>query len=564
VNTAQDVMVFTWVVVILLSSPVAADDTEIVQTSLGKIVGNAPHLGKCGSFYGVPYAAPPVGANRFRPPQPATAWTTPRKAFNVSDSCLQTFGDSFVNVPLYLEDLMEKYHIGMEPMSEDCLYLNVFTPTVTPASEGSGLPVMIWFHGGSYMGGSGDLQSDIPFYDGHHLCETGDGVIVVTVNYRLGIFGFFANDELLAEGGTAGNMGTQDQRSALEWVQANAAAFGGDPKRVTIFGESAGGGSVAIHLTAKRSDGLFAAGVMESGGTWLRSWEKSAAATHSLAQAAGCLPSLENSSSSSASELECMRSLNATTLLHTQLEQHWTEAGPCADGYEFAKGSGEVQRQQLATGNFSPKPMLIGTNRNESALFECFGEPDKQNMTEGSFRTTVAAMVPGLSEGSAHMDQVVKLYQAQEHYGGNWFTAFVDVNTDYEFWCDSRFVLDATVQAGQPAFAYQLDRTPYFFDATKCLGVPHMSDLFYLWGNFDDILEPTERSLGERMRAHWVHFATHHSPLGDWPAYGDVKTRSYLSFDAPFFRNVTGDVVKSQWKQAQCDLLDTIRAGAME
>jgi para-nitrobenzyl esterase len=549
----------SWMVVLSFSSLAASDDAT-VQTTLGKIVGNAPAVGKCGSFYGVPYAAPPLGSNRFRPPRPASTWTTPRKAFNVSDSCLQTFGDSFVNVPLYLEKLMEKYHIGMEPMSENCLYLNIFTPTVKPASEDKGLPVMVWFHGGSYMGGSGDLQSDIPFYDGHHLCETGDGVIVVTVNYRLGIFGFFANDELLAEGGTAGNMGTQDQRFALEWVQANAAAFGGNPKRVTIFGESAGGGSVAIHLTAQRSNGLFAAGVMESGGTWLRSWEQSAAATHSLAQAAGCILSPENPASTVTSELECMRALNASKLLHTQLEQHWTEAGPCADGYEFAKGSGSIQRAQLSAGMFTPKPMLIGTNRNESALFECFGEPDKQNMTEATFRSTVASMIPGLSTESVHMDRLVELYQAQ-YYGGNWFTAFVDVNTDYEFWCDSRFILDSTVRAGQPAFAYQLDRAPYFFDATKCLGVPHMSDLFYLWGNFDDILEPTERALGERMRAHWVHFATHHSPLGDWPGYGGTELRQYLRFDAPFLRNQTGDEVKSQWKQAQCDLIDAIKLG---
>merc|ERR1719487_1263868 len=174
-------------------------------------------------------------------------------------------------------------------MDEDCLFLNVFTPKVKEVARGEGLPVMVWFHGGSYLGGSGDKQSGIPFYDGHEMCKTGD-VVVVTVNYRLGIFGFFANGELLKEEGTAGNMGIQDQRAALKWVQANAHQFGGDPDRVTIFGESAGAGSVATHLVSSRSAPLFAAGIMESGGLWLQTLEESITRSSSLAQAVGCNP----------------------------------------------------------------------------------------------------------------------------------------------------------------------------------------------------------------------------------------------------------------------------------
>ena len=308
----------------------------VVQTTHGPVEGTAAQGAKCSSFYGVPYAAPPLGPLRFAPPSKVTAWTTPRPAFQPAKSCLQTFGDSFVNLPLPVEELFEKFHIAMEPMAEDCLYLNVFTP---PRKDNSSLPVMVWFHGGSYMGGSGDLQSGVAFYDGHHLCADGD-VVVVTVNYRLGIFGFLALDELRNESGTAGNMGIQDQRLALQWVQANAAAFGGDASRVTIFGESAGAASVVTHLTAERSQNLFSAGIMESGGLWLRSFRKAQGETMELAAATGC--------AGAASVLACMRALDGLALLHKQLQSGWTDTGPCADGFEYAVG--ETERSVLLSG----------------------------------------------------------------------------------------------------------------------------------------------------------------------------------------------------------------------
>ena len=246
----------------------------LVNTSLGPVIGVAgTGKDRCSSFYGVPYAAPPVGPLRFRPPQAMTPWIDPRPAVKVGASCLQTFGDSFVNLPLPLEKVLERLHILMEPMSEDCLFLNIWTPhrwstntaTNTKNNERHDLlPVMVWFHGGSYMGGSGDLQSGVPFYDGQILCATATStpVVVVSVNYRLGVFGFFADRELLDESDTAGNMGIQDQRLALEWVRDNAQAFGGDAARVTIFGESAGAGSVATHLLSPRSAPLFAASII--------------------------------------------------------------------------------------------------------------------------------------------------------------------------------------------------------------------------------------------------------------------------------------------------------------
>ena len=189
----------------------------VVNTTLGPVNGTAASRGVCGSFYGIPYAAPPTGANRFRPPQPGIKWTAPRPALraNIGKSCLQTFGDAFINLPLSVEKFLENHPEAshMEPMSEDCLFLNVWTTANTTTNLDS-LPVMVWFHGGSYMGGSGVLQSNYPFYDGQHLCVAAaaqDGVVIVTVNYRLGVFGFYSSEALLRETGTSGNMGTQDQ-----------------------------------------------------------------------------------------------------------------------------------------------------------------------------------------------------------------------------------------------------------------------------------------------------------------------------------------------------------------
>jgi para-nitrobenzyl esterase len=171
------------------ASGLAASENVTVVTSLGPVVGTAGNNGSahCASFYGVRYAAAPTGANRFRPPQPATPWTEPQPAKHVGKSCLQTFGDAFINFPLWLEYLAEKLHLGMEPMDEDCLFLNVFSPRLPDGAGGAQaelLPVMVWFHGGSNMGGSGDLQSEIPLYDGQVLCATGDPAVIVTVNYR--------------------------------------------------------------------------------------------------------------------------------------------------------------------------------------------------------------------------------------------------------------------------------------------------------------------------------------------------------------------------------------------
>ena len=182
-----------------------------VTTDKGVVVGTVDATTR--SFLGIPYAAPPVGDGRWAPPKPAAAWTQPRDATNLGDACAQNVNTSFGTPTV--------------DVSEDCLFLNVYTPTTKTAKR----PVMVWFHGGGYTGGQGGDYDGRPFAKDHDA-------IVVTVNYRLGVFGFLATSGLSAGASphTSGNYGIEDQQAALKWVHDNIAAFGGDPKKVTITG----------------------------------------------------------------------------------------------------------------------------------------------------------------------------------------------------------------------------------------------------------------------------------------------------------------------------------------
>src|SRR5215472_6538591 len=219
---------------------------EPLRLETGQIADPAPDAFGLRVFKGIPYAAPPVGELRWKPPQPAQAWDGVRPAAEWGPRCMQSsrLGD--------MDPLNKR-------MDEDCLYLNVWTP----AKSGSvGLPVMVWIHGGSNLNGAGSQ----PEYDGGHLASK--GVVVVTINYRLDVFGFLAHPELTRESGTgsSGNYGLLDQIAALKWVQKNIRAFGGDPGRVTIFGESAGSWSVNVLVATPLAKGLFHRAIGESGG----------------------------------------------------------------------------------------------------------------------------------------------------------------------------------------------------------------------------------------------------------------------------------------------------------
>ena len=224
------------------------------------------------AFRGIPYAAPPTGENRFRPPQPVgKPWSSPRDATRFGASCIQMGSPGTGEKGQPLQPAWNS--INLTVSSEDCLFVNVYTPAgaSAKAAPGPGHPVMFYMHAGEFrFGSSNDLENAWPYFDVNH------DVILVTANVRLGLFGFAALDSLRHRDPTnsTGNYGMQDIRAALRWVQKNIHAFGGDPARVTIFGESSGGSSVAFHLTSLKSRGLFQRAILESPGvTQYKTWD---------------------------------------------------------------------------------------------------------------------------------------------------------------------------------------------------------------------------------------------------------------------------------------------------
>lgn len=232
-------------------SPAHAQNAQLATTDKGDVIGKLSDDGQVRIFLGVPYAAPPVGSLRWQPPQPAKPWTTPRNA--------QSYGAHCVQVNKF-EDM--SFHDAGE--SEDCLTLNIWTPR--SAAQNAKLPVMVWIYGGGFYSGSTSEQRQ----DGESFARK--GVVLVSMNYRLNIFGFFAHPALAAESPkrAAGNYGLMDQAAALHWVKRNIAAFGGDPGNITLFGQSAGSASVSAQMASPLAKDTLAHAIGESGAAFPR------------------------------------------------------------------------------------------------------------------------------------------------------------------------------------------------------------------------------------------------------------------------------------------------------
>ena len=312
-----------------VASPASGGANPIVRIDGGLIRG-ASATG-VNSFLGLPYAAPPTGKLRWRPPQPASSWSGVRDATQFGASCPQsTMGNPF---------------LPPGTISEDCLYLNVYTPTSHNGS-GGGRPVLVWFHGG------GLVQDGGRNYDGTKLAA--DGAVVVTINYRLGALGFLAHPALASRpGGAAGNYGLMDQQAALRWVQRNIAWFGGDPDNVTIAGQSAGGLSVLAQMVSPGARGLFQRAIVESGTFALnqRSLAAAEAAGQTFATAVGCADQTA----------ACLRNVPVSALV----SNYGTEIPGTVDGAVLTQPIGTA----LARGQFARVPVINGITHDEELLF---------------------------------------------------------------------------------------------------------------------------------------------------------------------------------------------------
>lgn len=470
-----------------------------VTTANGVLEGVVSADNKVRTFKGIPYAAPPVGPLRLRAPQPPASWSGVRKAVDYAPRAMQG----------HIYDDMIFHDEGP---SEDCLYLNLWMPERADSPAPSKLPVMVWIHGGGFIAGS----SSEPRQDGGNLCKL--GVMVVSMNYRMGVFGFFAHPELTRESGhnASGNYGLMDQVAALRWVKANIAAFGGDPDNVTIFGESAGSFSVSALVASPQARGLFQRAIGESGALMsasspTRSREDAEAAGVKFAQSA-----FETSS------LADLRAVPAQKLLDAALKAPRSSFGPDVDGYFLP----EDCRKIYAGGWQNHVPLLAGWNRDEGDYHSFFAEAD----------AAAGSTTPTLENYVAHAKtrfgidarEFLKVYgassdaeakRAAADFAGDKFIAFATWK-----W------IELQLKTGKsPVYRYEFDQTlPLAANARPGTEAraPHASDIEFVFRMLSSKRLPwrdEDRKVSELMAAYWTNFAKTGDPNGPglpkWPQY---------------------------------------------
>ncbi|REJ79738.1 MAG: carboxylesterase family protein [Acidobacteria bacterium] len=444
-------------------------------------------------FRGIPYAAAPVGELRWRPPAAPAGWDGVRDATAFAPACPQ--------LPMLAMMMGET----MPPTDEDCLYLNVWT--TGSAGDDTARPVMVWIHGGGLSLG----WSHQRFYDGSALARS--GVVLVSINYRLGPLGFLAHPALSAESeqGASGNYGFLDQIAALQWVQRNARAFGGDPGNVTIFGESAGGTSVHALLASPLARGLFHRAIAQS--PWVNQTN-----VRQLRVDRSRLPSAEDVGAGWAEKLlqggeqtvAALRGLDAQAIVTRTgmagFEPHLTVEG------RFLP---EPSEQLFASGSHADVPLIVGTNRDEGTMFA----PSLGIADRASFEKLMAA------DFAPHGDELVALYpddgalrdQLNRYLTDSWFLRA------------SRAMLLGHQKVPSPAFQYHFTRTN---PSDPGLGAHHAAELPYVFATLEDeAYGELDESLSETMLAYWVQFATTGDPnrdgLPEWPRF-DAEAQAYL------------------------------------
>src|SRR5262245_10945883 len=458
-------------------------------------------------FLGILFAAPPVGPLRWRPPEPPAPWQNVLQANAFAGACAQ------------LASIQ-----GPASENEDCLYLNVWTPDPAPRKR---LPVMVWFHGGGNQQGSAGDPVPFPgvpghFYDAHVLAQE-RGVVVVTINYRLNVFGFLAHAALAGEDPGhpyAGNQGLLDQRAALEWVRANIVAFGGNPKLVTIFGESAGSQDTCLQVASPGSKKLFRRAISESGGCTTRhpTAAQAAATAATFAMSAGC--------GAAADQLACLRAQPASALLAILQQSAMPggivpnfDFGPVVDGGFLP----DQPRTLFDTGRFARVPYILGSNTDEGTLF-FLGVPPV--MTEAAYLAALQARYGSLA------DEVAAVYPASSFPSPQ--DALVRAFGDQILVCSTYDTARRAAAGGAHAYLYDFAREiPIPILQVAGLRAFHGSEIVYVFGS---ITPPTadDGALGETMRGYWTRFARSGNPNGkgavEWPRFKD-KTDLRLNLD---------------------------------
>ena len=442
----------------------------------GVLAGEATD--KAQIFRNIPFAAPPVGKLRWAPPQPAAKWSGERDATKNGPSCPQ---------PMNANGTPNSGGAN-GPVSEDCLQLNVFAPKGV-----KGAPVMVWIHGGSHRTGAGWV------YDGQNFAR--DGVVLVSINYRLGALGYFAHPALTKDAGAAptGNFGLMDQVAALAWVKRNIAAFGGDPKNVTVFGESAGGMSTLALLATPKARGLYNKAIVQSGGGWFPP------VTLAAKEAEGAA-ALAKAGVAATASADALRAVPVETLVEIA-----GNYGPFIDG-KLMTGTAS---QALARGTFDDVPLMIGSNSGEDSL-----------MGPGPLAPAQLAMIPA----------AVRLVYKDEAAKGDEVLARA-IFTDRIMGGPARWVAEEAA-GGKPAWLYHFSYVGARFRpaVTTAAHAAEIQYVFEYWGRRTpmSMVAEDDKAVAGLMHACWVSFAKTAAPrcgAEPWPAY-DAKADKLMEFGA--------------------------------
>lgn len=502
-----------------------AQTPVLVTTDSGQVIGE--RVDAVNVFKSIPYAAPPVGDLRWREPQKVTPWSTPLSCNAFSSRCPQP-------------DVSDRPWLGKAgSMDEDCLYLNIWAP----AKADKPLPVMVWIHGGGFTIGAGSLS----FYDGTTLAK--QGVVLVSINYRLGPFGFFGHKSLTAESPNhvSGNYGLLDQIAALQWVKQNINQFGGDPNRVTIFGESAGSVSVTCLMASPLSKGLFHRVIAQSG---------TGASLHQQLDTAhprsDCLHELGRKiaakldiTGDDAKALTALRKVSAEDLLKASdpevvMKKTGFKFGPVIDGYVLPDNPGKV----FANGKQHPIPLMIGSNGADGVL-HASALPIRR--VQG-YRWIINRLFK--NDGP----QILALFPAKTN--AEIKQAMIDLMTVSAFVATSRRFASWMQKTEAPAYLYHFTRVSPAAQRIN-IGAAHGAEIVYIFDTFGNPAgyNTTDHKLADIMRQYWINFATTGNPNGNtlphWPTYD--ATDEHMQF---------GDLAQSgeHLHQEACDIFDRIAA----
>ena len=447
-------------------------------------------------FYGIPYAAPPVGKLRWRCPQPVEPWEGVRDATKFGNIAYQISRK---------EDLLEEDKDLIE--DEDCLYLNIWTPSISADEK---IPVMVWIHGGGFLNGSGSFA----FYNGAELSKM--GVVVITFNYRLGPLGFISHKELESEEKmmTSGNYGTLDQIAVLEWIQRNISNFGGDQNNVTIFGESAGAMSVGLLSTSTRALGLFHKAICESGGMLMFPRE--------IPYDKALRDTLELQKALRASSIEEMRLIPAADIIEAAIEASANNEMPRQPRYSPVLDNTVIKSQDETLRERAQFPLIIGNNKHEATWFMQFMPPitldNYREILERNFGQIATQMLASFPINS---DEEAK-------------NAFISIYTHNLFTKHVHDIAGRLTALGGDIYVYRFDRVAPR-NQTNGLYAAHAEEIPYVFGHVGvEGYTKTDEKVSDEMMKYWVQFSKTGNPnvegLPEWPQY-TTESKDYIILD---------------------------------